>query len=51
MSPFTAIILIIAVILLITGGVVKSLSFLLWVAVALLLIGVISSLMGYIGRK
>jgi hypothetical protein len=52
MSPFTAIILVLAVILLITGGVVQSLNFLLWVAVVLLVIAVISYLMKSIsGRK
>jgi Zn-dependent membrane protease YugP len=52
MSLLTAIILIIAVILLITGGIVQSLNFLLWVGLVLLAIAVITFLLRSIsGRK
>lgn len=52
MSLFAVIIAIIAVILLITGGFVQSLNFLLWVGVFLLVIAVIAFLMRSIsGRK
>jgi len=42
MSPLTVVIAIIAIILLITGGFVQSLNFLLWVGIALLILAVIS---------
>jgi hypothetical protein len=49
MNILVAIIAIIAVVLLITGGVVPSLNFLLWVGIALALIAVIVFLIRYIG--
>jgi hypothetical protein len=52
MSPLTAVILIIAVILLITGGLIKTLNFLLWIAVVLFVVAVIMFLLRSItGRK
>jgi hypothetical protein len=52
MSPLTIIIIIIAVVLLITGGFVQSLNFLLWVGLVLLAIAVISFLLRVIsGRR
>jgi len=45
MSPLTVVIAIIAIILLITGGFVQSLNFLLWVGIALLILAVISFLL------
>jgi len=49
MNIFVAIIAIIAVVLLITGGVVPTLNFLLWVGLALAVIAVIVFLVRYIG--
>lgn len=52
MSPLAIVIAIIAVILLITGGFVQSLNFLLWVGLVLLAIAVITFLLRSIsGRK
>lgn len=52
MSLPAVIIAIIAIILLITGGIVQSLNFLLWVGVVLLVVAVIASLLRSIsGRK
>jgi hypothetical protein len=52
MSPFAIIIAIIAVILLITGGIVQSLNFLLWIGMVLLILAVITYLLRSIsGRK
>jgi len=52
MSPLAIVIAIIAVILLITGGFVQSLNFLLWVGLVLLAIAVITFLLKAIsGRK
>jgi hypothetical protein len=52
MSLFAIIIAIIAVILLITGGIIQSLNFLLYVGMALLLLAVIAYLFRSIsGRK
>jgi hypothetical protein len=52
MSPLALVIFLIAIILLITGGLIKSLSFLLWVAVVLFVIAVIMFLLRSIsGRK
>jgi hypothetical protein len=52
MSPLTIIILIIAIVLLITGGIVESLSFLLWVGLVLLALAVITFLLRLIsGRR
>jgi hypothetical protein len=52
MSPLLIIIVITAVILLVTGGFVQSLNFLLWVGLVLLAIAVISFLLRTIsGRK
>jgi hypothetical protein len=52
MSLLTVIILIIAVVLLITGGFVQSLNFLLWVGLVLLAIAVITFLLRSIsGRR
>ena len=44
MSLLAVIILIIAIVLLITGGIVESLSFLLWVGLVLLILAVITFL-------
>jgi len=49
MNILVAIIAIVAVILLITGGVVQSLNFLLWVGLVLAIIAVVVFLMRYIG--
>lgn len=52
MSLLTTIILIIAIVLLITGGVVESLNFLLWVGLVLLALAVIAFLLRSIsGRR
>jgi hypothetical protein len=52
MSPLLIVIVIIAVVLLFTGGFVESLSFLLWVGLVLLAIAVISFLLRAIsGRR
>jgi hypothetical protein len=52
MSPVVTIIVIIAIALLITGGMVQSLNFLLWVGLVLLGVSVISFLVRSInGRK
>ena len=52
MSPALAIIVIIAVALLITGGMIQSLNFLLWVGLVLLIVSVIAFLLRSIsGRK
>jgi hypothetical protein len=52
MNILIAIIAIVAVVLLITGGVVQSLNFLLWVGLALAIIAVIVFLARYLtGRK
>jgi ABC-type nickel/cobalt efflux system permease component RcnA len=52
MSPLLVVVLIIAVILLITGGFVQSLNFLLWVGLVLLAIAVIAFLIRAIsGRR
>ncbi|WP_199176604.1 hypothetical protein [Subtercola sp. Z020] len=52
MNILVAIIAIIAVVLLITGGVTQSLSFLIWVGVVLLVIALIVFLLRFItGRK
>jgi hypothetical protein len=45
MSALLIFIVIIAIVLLITGGIVQSLNFLLWVGAALLLLAVISYLL------
>ena len=45
MSPVLVIIVIIAVALLITGGMIQSLNFLLWVGLVLLIVSVISWLL------
>ena len=45
MSPLVIVIAVIAIILLITGGLVQSLNFLLWVGAALLILVVISFLL------
>jgi hypothetical protein len=45
MSPLVIVIAVIAIILLITGGLVQSLNFLLWVGAALLILAVISFLL------
>ncbi|MBT2500666.1 hypothetical protein J7E25_16330 [Agromyces sp. ISL-38] len=49
MNILVAIIAIVAVVLLITGGVVQSLNFLLWVGLALAIIAVIVFLVRYLG--
>ena len=49
MNILVAIIAVIAIVLLITGGVVPALNFLLWVGLALLVIAVIVFLVRYIG--
>ena len=49
MNILVAILAIIAVVLLITGGVVPTLNFLLWVGLALAVIAVIVFLVRYIG--
>lgn len=49
MNILVAIIAIAAIVLLITGGVVPALNFLLWVGLALLVIAVIVFLVRYIG--
>lgn len=49
MSPVLIIIVIIAVALLITGGMIQSLNFLLWVGLVLLVVSVISWLLRSIG--
>ncbi len=52
MSPLMLIIVIIAIVLLVTGGFVQSLSFLLWVGLVLLSIAIISMLLRAIsGRR
>jgi hypothetical protein len=51
MSLPLLIIVIIAVVLLVTGGVIQSLNFLLWVGVALLVIAIIAFLMRSISSK
>jgi hypothetical protein len=52
MSLLTIIILIIAIVLLITGGIIESLSFLLWVGLVLLALAVITFLIRSIsGRR
>ncbi len=52
MSLLAVIILIIAIVLLITGGIVESLSFLLWVGLVLLILAVITFLIRSIsGRR
>ncbi|PTW90758.1 hypothetical protein C8A06_0458 [Microbacteriaceae bacterium MWH-Ta3] len=52
MSPLVAIIAIVAIVLLITGGLVQSLNFLLWVGLVLLALAVITFLLRAIsGRK
>ena len=52
MSPLVAIIAIVAIVLLITGGLVQSLNFLLWVGLVLLALAVITFLLPAIsGRK
>jgi hypothetical protein len=45
MSPLVVIIALIAIILLITGGIVQSLNFLVWVGLALLILALISFLL------
>jgi hypothetical protein len=49
MNILVAIIAIVAIVLLITGGVVPTLNFLLWVGIALLIIAAIVFLVRYIG--
>jgi hypothetical protein len=49
MNILVAILAIVAVVLLITGGVVPTLNFLLWVGIALAVIAVIVFLVRYIG--
>lgn len=51
MSPLTLVIFIIAIILLITGGLIETLRFLLWVAVVLFVISVIMFLLRSIGGR
>lgn len=52
MSPLVAVIAIVAIVLLITGGLVQSLNFLLWVGLVLLALAVIAFLLRAIsGRK
>ena len=51
MSPLTIIILIIAIVLLITGGIVESLSFLLWVGLVLLALAVITLLLRFLSSR
>jgi Flp pilus assembly protein protease CpaA len=51
MSPLTLVIFIIAIILLITGGLIETLRFLLWVAVVLFVISVIMYLLRSIGGR
>ena len=51
MSLVLAIIIIIAVALLITGGMIQSLNFLLWVGGVLLIVSVISFLLRSIGGR
>ncbi|WP_172956813.1 hypothetical protein [Rhodoluna limnophila] len=52
MSPLAAVITVIAIVLLITGGLVQSLNFLLWVgAVLLILAGITYLLRSISGRK
>jgi hypothetical protein len=52
MSPLAVVIAIIAIILLITGGFVQSLNFLLWVGLVLLAVAIIAFLLKAIsGRK
>lgn len=52
MSPLAIVIAIIAIILLITGGFVQSLNFLLWVGLVLLVIAIIAFLLRSMsGRK
>jgi hypothetical protein len=52
MSPLALVIAIIAIILLITGGIVQSLNFLLWVGMVLLIMALIVFLLRSIsGRK
>lgn len=52
MSLLTVIILIVAIVLLITGGIVQSLNFLLWVGLVLLALAVITFLLRSIsGRR
>lgn len=51
MSLLAIIIAIVAVVLLLTGGFVSSLNFLLWVGIALLIIAAIVFLIRYIGSR
>jgi hypothetical protein len=51
MSALSIVITIVAVILLITGGVIQSLNFLLWVGLVLLLLAVINSLLRNISKR
>ena len=52
MSPLAAVITVIAIVLLITGGLVQSLNFLLWVGAVLLILAAITYLLRSIsGRK
>lgn len=52
MSPLFTIIIVVAVVLLITGGFVQSLNFLIWVGLVLLVLAVISYLLRSMsGRK
>ena len=51
MNILVAVIAIAAIILLITGGVVPTLNFLLWVGIALLIIAAIVFLVRFIGRN
>jgi hypothetical protein len=51
MNILVAIIAIVAIVLLITGGVVQSLQFLLWVGLVLAVIAVIIFLTRYIGGR
>ncbi|GAB2827197.1 hypothetical protein GCM10027022_17770 [Alpinimonas psychrophila] len=52
MSPIAVVVAIIAIILLVTGGLVQSLNFLLWVGLVLLVIAIVAFLFRSLsGRK
>ena len=51
MSPALLIIVVIAAILLITGGIIKTLNFLIWIAVVLFVVAVISYLIQSISKN
>lgn len=51
MNALLVIIIIIAIALLLTGGLVQSLQFLLWVGIVLAVVAVILALLRFIGRR